>query len=107
CLPGCCWRDIRAPTARRAAAYELASRLNQRVWLGHFEVWSEDGEIVFRHALALPHGERPTLAQAASMIDAAIDAADRYFPAFDYLIRGGSGPGEAIDACLFETVGTA
>ena len=33
----------------------------------------EDGEIVFRHSLALPHGERPTLAQAASMIDAAVD----------------------------------
>jgi hypothetical protein len=27
--------------------------------MGHFEVWAEDGEIVFRHSLALPHGERP------------------------------------------------
>ena len=41
------------------------------------------------------------------MIDAAIDAADRYFPAFDYLIRGGSSPRDSIDACLFETAGTA
>ena len=107
CLQLCCSLDIRALKSRRAAAYELASLLNQRVWLGHFEVWTDDGEIVVRHALALPHGERPTLAQAASMIDAAIDAADRYFPAFDYLIRGGSSPRDAIDACLFETAGTA
>ena len=107
CLQLCCSLDIRAQKTRRAAAYELASLLNQRVWLGHFEVWSEDGEIVFRHALALPHGERPTLAPAASMIDAAIDAADRYFPPFDYLIRGGSSPRDSIDACLFETAGTA
>ncbi len=33
---------------------------------GHFEVWAEDGEIVFRHALVLHGGERPTLAQAAA-----------------------------------------
>ena len=63
--------------------------------------------IVFRHSLALPMGERPTLAQAASMIDAAIEASDRYYPAFDFMVRGNKKPQEAIDACLFETVGTA
>jgi hypothetical protein len=52
-------------------------------------------------------GERPTLAQAASMIDAAVEAADRYYPAFDFMIRGNKKPQEAIDSCLFETVGTA
>jgi hypothetical protein len=52
-------------------------------------------------------GERPTLAQAASMIDAAVEAADRYYPAFDFMIRGNKKPKEAIDSCLFETVGTA
>ena len=51
--------------------------------------------------------ERPTLAQAASMIDAAIEAADRYYPAFDFMVRGNKKPQEAIDACLFETVGNA
>ena len=63
--------------------------------------------LVFRHALALPHTERPTLAQAASMIDAAVEAADRYYPAFDFMVRGSKKPKEAIDACLFETVGNA
>ncbi len=54
-----------------------------------------------------PMGERPTLGQAASMIDAAVEAADRYYPAFDFMIRGNKKPQEAIDSCLFETVGTA
>ena len=107
CLQLCCSLDLRAAKSRRANAYELLSMINQRVWMGHFEVWSEDGEIVFRHSLALPFGERPTLAQAASMIDAAVEACDRYFPAFDFLIRGAKTPSDAFDACLFETVGTA
>jgi hypothetical protein len=107
CLQLCCSLDLQAAKGRRTAAYELASMINQRVWLGHFEVWAEDGEIVFRHALALPHGERPTLAQAASMIDAAVEAVDRFYPAFDFMVRGSKDPVEAIDACLFETKGTA
>ena len=93
--------------SRKTAAHELVGLINQRTWMGHFEVWAEDGEIVFRHSLALPMGERPTLAQAASMIDAAIEAADRYYPAFDFMVRGNKKPQEAIEACLFETVGNA
>lgn len=107
CLQVCCSLDLRAAKSRRSAAYELVSLVNQRNWLGHFEVMSEDGEIVFRHSLALPLGERPTLAQAASMIDAAVQAADRFYPAFEFLVKGGKRAGDAIEACMFETVGSA
>ena len=63
---------LKAAAALRDAAHELINLVNQRVWLGHFEVWAEDGELIFRHAMALPDGERPTMAQTASMIDAAV-----------------------------------
>ena len=107
CLQLCCSLDVRTPKSKRANAFELLSLVNQRTWLGHFEVWPEDGDVVFRHSLALPHGERPTLAQAASMIDAAVEASDRFYPAFDFLMRGAKSPSEAIAACMFETVGEA
>src|SRR5579872_5617207 len=107
CLQLCLSLDIRAKKTRRAAAHTMLSLINQRVWLGHFEVWTDAGEVVFRHAMALPTGERPTLAQAASMIDAAVEAADRFYPAFDFLLNGGKSPEDAISACMFETVGQA
>ena len=108
CLQLCLSMDMRAEKgAKRAPAFELVSMINQRVWLGHFEVWAEDGEVVFRHSLPLPTGDRPTLAQAASMIDAAVEAADRFYPAFDFLLKGSKSPDEAMAACMFETVGTA
>ncbi len=107
CLQICCSLDLKASKARRSALHELVALINQRMWLGHFEIWTEDGEIVFRHALSLPDGERPTLAQAASMIDAAVEAADRFHPAFNFMIRGAKSPAEALDACMFETVGSA
>jgi hypothetical protein len=107
CLQLCCSLDVRTPKSRRNATFELLSLINQRVWLGHFEIWPDEGEIVFRHSLALPHGERPTLAQAASMIDAAVEACDRFLPAFNFLSKGSKNPSEAIAACMFETVGQA
>ena len=106
CLQLCLSLDVRVKKRSRSAAHELVSLINQRVWLGHFEIWAEDGEIVFRHAMALATGERPSLAQAASMIDTAVDAADRFFPAFDFMLKGKS-PSDAITACMFETVGSA
>ena len=106
CLQLCLSLDVRITKARKNAAHELVSLINQRVWLGHFEVWAEDGEIVFRHAMALPTGERPTLAQAASMIDAAVEAGDRFYPAFDFMLKGKS-PSDAMTACMFDTVGHA
>lgn len=107
CLQLCCSLDVRTPRSRRNATFELLSLINQRVWLGHFEIWPDEGEIVFRHSLALPHGERPTLAQAASMIDAAVEASDRFLPAFNFLTKGSKSPSDAIAACMFETVGQA
>lgn len=106
CLQLCLSLDLRTKKKTRSAAYELVSLINQRVWLGHFEVWAEDGDIVFRHAMALAGGERPSLAQAASMIDTAVEAADRFYPAFDFMLKGKS-PSNSIAACMFETVGQA
>ena len=106
CLQLCLSIDMPLPVERRASAGELIAQINPRVWLGHFELW-EDGEIVFRHGMALTSNEQPSLAQAAAMIDVAVEAADRFYPAFDFMVRGEKSATDAIAACMFETVGEA
>ena len=106
CLQLCLSMDLTVATEHRLAAYELIAAINPRVWLGHYELW-DDGEIIFRHGMALTTGEQPSLAQAAAMIDVAVEGADRFFPAFDFLVKGGKSPQEAIAACMFETLGEA
>ncbi|MDB5439288.1 MAG: hypothetical protein JWM33_1715 [Caulobacteraceae bacterium] len=107
CLQLCLSLDLQADKPERPALNELLAQINPRVWLGHFELWPEAGEIVFRHAVTLPAGEQPSLAQVASAIDRAVEAADRFYPAFDFLLNGGKSPDEAMGACLFETHGEA
>lgn len=106
CLQLCLSMDLSTPEADRAAARELIAAINPRVWLGHFELWDE-GEIIFRHGMALMSGDQPSLAQAAAMIDVAVEAADRFFPAFSFMLQGAKSPTEAVAACMFETVGEA
>ncbi len=107
CLQLCLSLDLRAAKARLPDAHALLALINPRVWMGHFELWIEDGEVVFRNAMTLPHGERPTMAQAASMIDTAVEAADRFYPAFDFLLNGGKSPEDSMAMCMFDTAGQA
>ena len=106
CLQLCLSLDMTVVAEMRPAALDLISQINPRVWLGHFELW-EDGEIMFRHCLALMTNEQPSLASAAAMIDVAVEGADRFYPAFEFLVQGSKSPAEAIAACMFETVGEA
>jgi hypothetical protein len=83
--------DMRASPDQRGEVFELR----------------EDGEILFRFGTPLLPGEYPGLGQTAGMIDVAMEAAERFFPAFDFLVRCGKSPSEALTACMFETVGEA
>lgn len=103
----CASLELKAPDNRLREVCELVARLNERLWLGHFDVWSDDGSIVFRHAVSLPEAEGVSVAQAASLIAAAKEAGERLYPAFHYLLWSGKSPAEAVSAAMFDTVGEA
>ena len=67
----CASLDLKVPSNKFRDVCELVARLNEKLWLGHFDVWFEDGSIVYRHALSLPNGETVSPAQAAAEADAA------------------------------------
>src|SRR3546814_6964910 len=69
--------DIRVPSDKRIAIYETIGLINEQLWLGHFEMWSSDGLVLFRHAAMLEceddEGEGPlTLDHAQAVVEAAI-----------------------------------
>ncbi len=45
--------DVKPTESRRAAIAELVMMANERLWLGHFDYWAEEGVIIFRHALPM------------------------------------------------------
>jgi hypothetical protein len=102
--------DIRVPADRRTALYEAIGLVNEQLWLGHFELWSSSGILLFRHAAIIEgHGDEPLLSMdhAETLIEAAIDECERFYPVFQFVLWGGKTPVEAIAAAMIETAGEA
>lgn len=103
-----CMLDIRAPEGKRAAIYETLGLINERLWLGHFEMWAQDGSIMFRHATVVDEdGSGMSLAQAQTLLDAVIDECERYYPVFQFVLWAGKRPAEAMEAALLDPMGEA
>lgn len=99
--------DIQAPVSRRHEAQRLAGLINENLWLGHFDVWSDDGTIIFRHAMPMIGRDDISLGEVQAMLAAALDAGERFQPAFHFLILGNMTPDDAAQAALFEVSGEA
>jgi hypothetical protein len=99
--------DLQAPVSRRAEAIRLAGLINENLWLGHFDVWSDDGTIIFRHAMPMIGRDEISVGEVQAMLAAALDAAERFQPAFHFLILGGMSADDASAAALFEVSGEA
>ena len=92
--------------------YETLGRINEQLWIGHFEMWAADGTLLFRHATLLDSPDDDdvvdlTLGQAEMLVDAAIDECERFYPVFQFVLWAGKSPAEAIEAALLDTVGEA
>jgi hypothetical protein len=102
-----CAFDLRVPDRRRNEVMNLVSLVNEQLWLGHFDLWSRENVVMYRHALLLSGGAEPTEEQAAGLIKAAIDACERYYQAFQFVVWAGKNAREALEGALLETVGEA
>lgn len=99
--------DIRVPDEKRGMIYETIGLINEQLWLGHFELWSTSGVVLFRHGALLGQGDTLTLDHAQLLVEAALDECERFYPVFQFVLWGGKTPTEAIAASMIETRGEA
>ena len=101
--------DIRVSADKREATYETIGLINEQLWLGHFELWSASGLVLFRHAALLEGDDGATLSlqQAETLVEAAIEECERFYPVFQFVLWANKTPQEAIAAALIETQGEA
>ena len=102
-----CAFDMRVPEERRREVRELLSLINEKLWLGHFGLWQDEGLPMFRHALPLRGLSGPSTELIEDLLDTALVECERFYPAFQYVIWGGKSPLDAIAAALVDTVGEA
>lgn len=102
CLP-----EIRVPDAKRKAAYELLALVNEQLWIGHFDIWSNGGVLLYRHGLMLGDDGMLSLPMAQLAVESAVAECDRFYPAFQFVLWSDKKPKDALDAALVDAVGEA
>jgi len=102
-----CSFDAKYSEKHRKALYPLLASVNEKLWLGHFDICSTEGTITFRHALLLRGGSGASHQQIEDLMDIAITECDRFFPAFQSVAWGGNTPQDALDIALMDPVGEA
>jgi hypothetical protein len=99
--------EVKAPKLKRAEVASLINIVNEQLWLGHFEMWPDSGQIIYRHGLLLRGTIGATPEQCEGLIDSALEACDRYFSAFQFVIWAGKSAAEAAAAVVYQCQGSA
>ncbi|MEZ5792650.1 MAG: YbjN domain-containing protein [Nitratireductor sp.] len=102
-----CAFDLRVPERRSAETVKLLSLVNEQLLIGHFDLWAREGVIMFRQSLLLNGGAEPNGEQLECLLSSALEACERYFQAFQFVVWAGKTAQEALDGALFETQGNA
>lgn len=100
-----CAFDLRVPPNKRDEISRLLALVNEKMWLGFFSYWEEEGLPLFRHTM-LMRGT-PKVEQLEDLLEIALNECNRFYPAFQFVIWGGKTAREAVDAAMIETVGEA
>lgn len=107
-LQTACVFDARIPAPRRAKIFETLALINERMWVGHFEIWTDENVLMYRHATIAEADTFGISSQVCeTLIETALSECERFFPVFQFVIWAGKEPAEAIEAALLETVGEA
>ena len=102
-----CLLESKVPVEKRREVSVLLTLLNEKLWLGHFDLGSDDGVPLYRHTLLVRGTGGVSVEQMEDLVEVALNEAERFFPAFQFVIWGGKTAEEAIAASMLDVVGEA
>ena len=101
-----CAFDIKVPETRTLEVMRLLSLINEQMLFGHFDLWEQEGAIMYRQSLLLSGGAEPNSHQVEMLLTNALEACENYFQAFQFVNWSGLNARDALDTVMFETEGT-
>jgi len=102
-----CAFDLKVTEQRKSEVIRLLALVNEQLWMGHFDLWNQEGVVMFRQSLLLAGGADATSAQVEGMLGNALESCERFYQAFQFVVWAGRSAHEALDTALFETAGEA
>ena len=99
--------NINVPSKKYALICSLLNKINLNLSAGHFELWADDGWIMYRNSLISFDYSSITSEKVDYILSASLEDCDKYYPTFQFLLWGNKTPGQAMEASLLETQGEA
>jgi hypothetical protein len=106
-LQFCCRVEAKVPKNRRPDVYALLAAMNERMWIGHFDIVADEEMPMFRHTVLTRGLSAVPPEQIEDVVEAAVVECERFYPAFQMVIWGGKTAEEAIAAAILDPVGEA
>ena len=99
--------DLKFPQNKIIKAYELIGLINEKLWLGHFDITSKNGIPAFRHTI-LSNAESDFLHEKLeNLVDIAIYECEKYYPSFQQVLFDELEPSKSLLFANFEVLGSA
>ena len=87
--------------------HKILDKANDQLWGGAFSLWGEHKLMVYRYGLVMAGGGCATAGQVEAMMRQAIDASERFYPAFQLVCWGDSPAEEALEIAITGAYGRA
>ena len=99
--------DLKFPQNKMIKAYELIGLINEKLWLGHFDITSKNGIPAFRHTI-LSNADSDFLhKKLENLVDIAVYECEKYYPSFQQVLFDEIEPSESLLFTNFEVLGSA
>ena len=102
-----CTFEMEPPAEMLPNLYETLNLANDRCWAGAFTYWPAQKLMAYRYGLVLSGEQLATPDQIACMVDTAVLAAERYYPAFQLACWGNRSPADALQVAIAQSYGRA
>ena len=78
--------DLKFPKTKAKQVYELLSRINEKLWIGHFDITSKNGIPAYRHTLFESNESEMLHIQLEKLVNIAVYECEKYCPAFQLVL---------------------
>ena len=99
--------DLKFPITKISSAHELLALINEKIWIGHFDIASKSGIPAYRHTMFFSQENEILHEQLADIVDVAIYECEKYYPAFQLVLFEDTNPSIALKVGSFDTIGRA
>lgn len=102
-----CTFDLDPPEDKKPQLAAALNAANDKIWSGAFTWWEAQKLMVFRYGLIMAGGQTASPEQINTMIEAAVCASERFYPAFQLVVWGDTPVEEAMQVAIAEAYGRA